>query len=58
MRILYALRKDSLRSDRIFRVKQETSIFSMDYETQISEQAYVPYGWQFEDEDVYIEASN
>ena len=26
-------------------------------ETQVSEQGYVPYGWQFEDEDVYIQAS-
>ena len=26
-------------------------------ETQVSQQAYVPYGWQFDDEDVYIPAT-
>ena len=26
-------------------------------ETQVSEQAYVPYGWQFDGEDVHIKAS-
>lgn len=26
-------------------------------ETRISEEGYAPYGWQFEDEDTYIEAT-
>lgn len=26
-------------------------------ETKVSQQGYVPYGWQFEDEEVYIEAT-
>lgn len=26
-------------------------------ETQVSQQGYVPYGWQFEDEEVFIEAT-
>ena len=26
-------------------------------ETKISQQGYVPYGWQFDDEDVFIEAT-
>ncbi|MFT5647690.1 MAG: hypothetical protein ACI976_002384, partial [Aureispira sp.] len=24
--------------------------------TQVSEEGYVPYGWQFDDEDVYVES--
>jgi len=53
--VLYALRTEAL---GLIESQSETGNINLFYgdETQISEQGYVPYGWQFEDEDLYIKA--
>lgn len=53
---LYALRKESL---GLLEQQSEWGNIDLYYgdETRVSQAAYVPYGWQFADEDVSIEAT-
>ena len=53
---LYEVRKEALSL-----LEQQAELGNIDLyygdETKISQQGYVPYGWQFDDEDVFIEAT-
>lgn len=53
---LYEVRKEALSL-----LEQQAELGNIDLyygdETKISQQGYIPYGWQFDDEDVFIEAT-
>lgn len=53
---LYEVRKEAL---SLLERQAELGNIDLYYgdETKISQQGYVPYGWQFDDEDVFIEAT-
>jgi len=53
---LYETRKEAL---GLLEAQAELGHIDLYYgdETRISQQGYVPYGWQFDDEDVFIEAT-
>ncbi|MEM1136658.1 MAG: IS630 family transposase, partial [Bacteroidota bacterium] len=53
---LYTIRREAL---GLLEAQAELGHIDLYYgdETQISQQGYVPYGWQFDNEDVFIEAT-